>query len=452
MPLFPKENGMNIQIKTSESYDVVVCGGGTAGFCAAIAAARMGAKTAVIERFGAFGGTMTVGGVNAPALFHAHGKQIIAGIGWELMLRLAEKGYASLPPAPYDLRHPQMAVELNAFRAEVEIDRMIRESNAIPFFHQSVVYAETGDKHVVSILVGTFEGLKCVKAKIFIDCTGDATLCRLAGAEVETSDELQPASLNSIFANCSSESSDRDTWINDFHRRVETGELSQHDIWGLHPGALLTGHGRGRGASYDQCYAINAGSNLNHVYPFNGANSESRTRGEFEGRESIARVLDWINSIPGYEHTYISSCAPLVSARESCRVVGRAYITGDDYVNGVVPDDAVCYSFYPIDVHRGKDEHAPLDNVFLENGKVPGIPYGALVAKDFDNLMMAGRIISGDRRAQSAYRVQASCMAMGEAAGTAAAMAAKNGVSIAEINVAELRKTLHNNGAIVPLL
>ena len=441
---------MNIAIDREESYDVVVCGGGTAGFCAAIAAARMGAKTAVIERFGAFGGTMTVGGVSAPALFHAHGRQIIAGIGWELMTRLAAKGYASLPPEPYDLRHPQMAVELNAFRAEVEIDRMMQEAGVKPFFHQTVVYAETEGKHVESILVGTFEGLKRVKAGVYIDCSGDATLCRFAGAQTETSDELQPASLNSIFENCSHEVTDREHLVKDFHMRVRNGAMDQHDIWGLNAGALLTGHGRGRGASYEKCYVINVGNNLNHVYPFNGANAESRTQGEVEGRESIARVLDWLNGINGYENVYVSACAPTVSARESCRVVGNAYVTGDDYVNGVVPGDSICYSFYPVDVHRGKDERAPLDNVFLENGKVPGSPYGALVAQGFDNLMMAGRIISGDRRAQSAYRVQASCMATGEAAGTAAAMAIKRGETIDRLNTSALRKQLAQNGAIVP--
>ncbi len=441
---------MNIQIKNEENYDVVVCGGGTAGFCAAIAAARMGAKTVVIERFGALGGTMTVGGVSAPALFHAHGKQIIAGIGWELMERLAKKGYASLPPEPFNLRHPQMAVELNAFRAEVEIDRMIEEAGAKPCFHQFVTYAESDGKHVASILAGTFEGLKRVTGKMFIDCTGDATLCRLAGAQIEASDELQPASLNSTFVNCGNQAHNKDEWAKEFRAQVQNGEMDQHDVWGLNAGALLTGHGRGRGAPYDQCYVINVGSNLNHVYPFNGADNVSRTLGEIEGRESIARVVDWLNAIPGYEHVYVSACTPVVSARESCRVVGNAYITGEDYVNGVVTKDAVCYSFYPVDVHRGKDERAPLDNVFLDNGKVPGIPYGALVAKGFDNLMMAGRIISGDRRAQSAYRVQASCMAMGEAAGTAAAMAVKYNTTATDVNTSKLRSILHENGAIVP--
>ena len=441
---------MEIEIKRESTYDVVVCGGGTAGFCAAIAAARMGADTAVIERFGACGGTMTVGGVSAPALFHAHGKQIIAGIGWELMTRLAEKGYAELPPAPYDLRHPQMAVELNAFRAETEIDKMMLDSGVKMRYHQSVVYSEVREGRVISILVGTFEGLERVKAKIFIDCTGDAVLSRLSGAEIEISEELQPASLNSIFMNCAKASPDPEIWKKDFEKRVEKGEMDQHDMWGMNAGAVLTGTGRGRGAGYDKDYVINIGNNLNHVYPFNGADNESRTKGEIEGRKSIARVMDWMNGIPGYEDAYVASCAPLVSARESCRVIGNAYVTGKDYVAGVVPPDSVCYSFYPIDVHRGKDENKPLDNVYLEEGKVPGIPYGALTVKGFENLLTAGRIISGDRRAQSAYRVQATCMATGEAAGTAAALAAGKGVPAPELDTDELRKTLSRNGMIVP--
>ena len=443
-------NQMTVNILSEADFDVVVCGGGTAGFCAALAAARMGANTAVIERFGAFGGTMTVGGVSAPALFHAHGRQIIAGIGWELMETLAKNGFASLPPAPFTLRHPQNAVELNAFQAEVEIDRMMKRAGVRVFFHQSVVYAEAEGKHVNSILINTTRGLKRIRAKIYIDCTGDGNVCAMAGAEYELSDELQPASLNSIFVNCEKAADDPQKYAEDFRGRVEAGSLDEHDIWGLNGGALVTGHGRGRGEPFAKNYTINIGNNLNHVYPFNGADNESRTEGEMAGRASIARVIKWLNdTVPGYENAYVASCAPVTSARESRRVVGNAYVTGEDYVNGVCPPDSVCYSFYPIDVHRGT-ETSPLDNVFLTEGRVPGIPYGALVAKGFDNLMMAGRIASGDRRAQSAYRVQASCMAMGEAAGTAAALACRHNCGADQIDTQELRNTLRANGAIVP--
>lgn len=186
------------------------------------------------------------------------------------------------------------------------------------------------------------------------------------------------------------------------------------------------------------------------MYPFNGADEESRTRGEIDGRESIARTVKFVRAhVPGYERAYVASVSPLVSARESRRIVGNAYITVENYVNGVCPPDSVCYSFYPVDVHRGTEDK-PLDNVFLDEGRVPGVPLGALIARGFDNLMMAGRIASGDRRAQSAYRVQASCMAMGEAAGTAAAAAAKQGVRVTEIDVDALRRRLHDNGVLVP--
>lgn len=439
-----------IRIQGEESYDVVVCGGGTAGFCAAVAAAREGAKTCVLERFGALGGTMTIGGVSAPALFHAHGKQIIAGIGWELMTTLAKNGFAQLPPAPFNLRHPQMAVELNAFEAEVEMNRMAETAGVHLCYHQPVVYVCAEGGHVSSVLISTQKGLKRICGKVFIDCSGDGSVSVMAGAEYELSDELQPASLNSILMNLREAEKDDAAIKRAYNQSLESGDMQPQDIWGKNIGGLTTGRGRGRGASLDECYAINPGNNLNHVYPFNGADEESRTRGEIDGRESIARTVKFVREhVPGYERAYVASVSPLVSERESRRIVGNAYVTVDDYVNGVCPPDSVCYSFYPVDVHRGTEDK-PLDNVFLDEGRVPGIPLGALIARGFDNLMMAGRIASGDRRAQSAYRVQASCMAMGEATGTAAAAAAKRGVRVTEIDVDALRRRLHDNGVLVP--
>ena len=439
-----------VKIAREFDYDVVVCGGGTAGFCAAVAAGRAGAKTAVIERFGVFGGTMTVGGVNAPALFHAHGKRIIGGIGWELMEDLHKRGYATMPPLDQGLRHPQMSVEINAFEAEVAIDRMVKDAGVDIFFHQTVVYCNSGNGHVSSVLINSSEGLIRINGKVFIDCTGDGNVAVMAGADYEISDELQPGSLNSIFMNWGKAADDPEKIVEKFLKDVKTGVLDPHDVWGLYVDALVSGHGRGRGEPAWKNYTINVGNNLNHVYPFNGADSRSRTEGEIEGRKSIARIVHWLNeNVQGFENTYIASVSPVVSARESRRIMGNAYITGEEYVRGYCPEDSVCYSFYPIDVHRGSED-APLDNEYQDEGKVPGIPFGALTAKGFDNLMMAGRIISGDRRAQSAFRVQATCMATGEAAGTAAAMSVKTGVSIDKLDISELREVLKENGMIVP--
>lgn len=432
-----------------EAYDVVVCGGGTAGFCAAIASARTGARTAVIERFGMFGGTMTVGGVSAPALFHAHGKQIIAGIGWELMLTLAKNGHAQLPPAPYNLRHPQNGVELNAFQAAVEIDRMMQEAGVHIYFHQQIAHVCAQDGHVYAVLIATIKGLKRIEGKVFIDCTGDGSVSVMAGAEWEKAEELQPGSLNSIITNCYPAERDKAAIHADLLDQIAQGEMDEHDIWGLNTD-WLHGRGRGRQNSIQDCYVINPGNNLNHVYPIDGSDNESRTKGELEGRRSIARCIKWMNqAIPGFEKAYISSCSPVVSIRESLRIVGRSYITGENYLKGVCPPDTICYSFYPIDVHTGVEKR-PLNLEHHEPGLVPGIPFGALIARGFDNLMMAGRIASGDRLAQSAFRVQASCMAMGEAAGTGAALACLSHTTVDQLDVDMLRQRLYENGVILP--
>lgn len=439
---------MKVNVIREKNFDVAVVGGGTAGFCAAIAAARNGARTAIFERFGMFGGTMTVGGINAPALFHAHGRQIISGIGWELMTRLADKGYASLPEAPYDAPHPLLAVELNIFQAAVEMDEMALEAGVYMGFHQTLVSAESENGHVKSILVATSEGLEKITADIFIDCSGDGILSALAGAEYELTEELQPATLNFTLSDYRINADDLAAVRAKYEQAVESGVLLPEDVWGGGVGSLI--RGRGRALSQGPCWQQNPGSNVNHVYPFNGASAQSRTEGEISARRSIRRLLDWLNkNAPGYENAFISAVSPTVSARESRRIIGNAYITGDDYIAGRWDESCVCYSFYPIDVHRG-DTKSALDNEFHEKGRVPGIPCGALVARGFDNLMMAGRIASGDRRAQSAYRVQASCMAMGEAAGTAAAICSREGIGANAVDVGVLRETLHHQGAIVP--
>ena len=434
---------VNVRIACTRSFDVVVCGGGVAGFCAAVAAARTGANTALIESFGMLGGTMTVGGISAPALFHAHGRQIISGIGWELMTALAEEGFADLPKPPFDAPHPLLAVELNPFQSAVKMDEMAIQAGVTLCFRQTVAAVQADSGIVRAVLITSPEGLERIVGRVFIDCTGDADVCAMAGAAFEIGQTLQPATLNfRIQGNRLGSAKIQGL----YEQALKDGKITEKEIWGGGIGPFMYGRGRG----VEECWAQSIGSNVNHVFPFNGANAQSRTEGEIAGRKSIDRLMRWLRAeAPGYENAFVSSCSPFVTARESRRVLGMDYITGDDYIRGYCPANSVCYSFYPIDVHR-TDTASALDNEFHAFGRVPGIPYGALVARDFQNLMMAGRNASGDRRAQSAFRVQASCMAMGEAAGTAAALAVRQNVSVRNLNTEVLRNTLSQNGATVP--
>lgn len=430
---------MDITLRVQElgHYDVCVIGGGPAGFCAAVAAGRGGAKTALVERYGMLGGTMTLGGIPAPALFHAHGKQVIAGIGWELMETLAAKGHAALPQPPFQGRHPELAVKLNAFEAAAAMDDICLDAGVDLLFHRQAVEAVVENGRISRLILAGKTGLAALAAKAFVDCSGDADVAALSGAPYHLGEPLQPGSFNVLIEGFDMERVDRAEADRLFAKAVAEGRLGAEDVWGgrgKHCGGIFSGRG----------------SNLNHVYPLNGADSASRSAAEVAARRSVRRLVAWLRSeVPGCEDVYVAAMSPESWPRESRRIKGQKTVTGDAYIRGVVPEDAVCYSFYPIDIHTHEQE--ALVNAFHTEGRVPGIPYGALVpARGPENLLVAGRCISGDRAAQSAYRVQASCMAMGQAAGTAAAMAAKTGQAAADVPVPRLREILALQGAIVP--
>ena len=426
-----------VRIRTRYDYDVCVCGGGPAGFCAAVAAARNGARTALVERYGMLGGTITVGGIPAPALFHAHGRQVIAGIGWELMTHLAAQGDARLPQPPYLGRHPELAVKLNAFAAAKAMDDFCLDAGVAPHFHAQALDAVMEDGRIAALLIGTKTGVAEVRAKVFVDCTGDGDVAAFAGVPFDLGEPLQPGSFNILLEGFDAERIDRQAADRAFQAAIADGRLERDDVWGsrgLHCGSIWNGKG----------------SNLNHVYPLNGADSESRSQAEIRARRSVDRLLRWMRAeVPGCERAYVAAVSPETWPRESRRIRGLRTVTGEAYLRGEATDEAVCYSFYPIDIHT--HEEGALINRFHEEGRVPGIPYGAMVPiSGAGNLLVAGRCISGDRAAQSAYRVQASCMAMGQAAGTAAAMAVKRGCPVQGVEVGRLREILALQGAIVP--
>lgn len=381
-----------------EHFDIIICGAGSAGFCAAVAAARMGRKTALVEKYHMPGGILTVLGSNSIDQFNnpflPDKKMVIAGIGWEFVLRLHREGFARIPDMNAPRRnHEQYGVKVNPAAAAKVMDDMLVESGVILFYGQSVVDAETDCDRIKSILISTKAGLRRLSADIFLDCTGDGDLAAFAGAECIAGDgsgTFQPGTLR-------------------YYPAVEAKDK-----------------------------ILNHGDNRNHV-PINTTDSDSITQSEIAARQMLFRQMQ--------EGLPVMAIAPAVAPREGRRISGLSTMVSEDYCSGRVFEDSVCYSYWFVDIHR---EGRPAYIRYITHDRTPTIRLSSMISKDFSNLMMAGRCVSSDRETNSALRVKASCMAMGEAAGTAAALAVAERVCVSRLSLAELKDTLDRNGAIIP--
>ena len=373
----------------STKVDVLVVGGGTAGTVAAIQAARVGAKTIIVERGAQLGGTMTTGGVAFPGLFDAWGKQIIAGIGWELVKESVELDGGSFPDfSKVPQRHWHNQVRINKFLYAILAEEKCEQAGVqLAYYEFPHAIAETAEGWQVDCVgFGTRRRVLC---RQIIDCTGGAEVVRLLNLPRLREDEIQPSSM-----------------------------LFQ----------LGTANSPAR-------------RGLQHLYVHGADSSNSRTVTEanLTGRKNALEIIR-------KEKKRLMHMQPEVSFRESYRIHGETVITVDDYRSGRVYEDAVCYAFYPVDLHT--DTGVVPD--YLDEGVVPTVPLSALVPKGSRDIVVAGRCVSSDRLANSGLRVQASCMAMGQAAGAAAALAVAANTTPLELPLPGLRDVLKENGAIVP--
>ena len=386
-------------------------------------------KTAVVERYGIPGGIMTVYGNNDVAQFYAHHKQIISGIGWEFILRLNEKGYAPIPDMSVKAPHWYYGVRVNIPAAAHMIDVMLTECGVDIYYNQPVVDVEVTDGKVDNIIVSTKAGLKRFKAKMYIDCTGDGDICAWSGAEFECGDTLQPGTIRYYFHESGVDEMTAESVKNGMKEALDRGDLLHSDHMNRPIESLLK----------------NDGNNSNHISGYNFIDSDEKTAADIEGRTSVFRIMESM----GEYKTLLSNIAPGTALRETRRVICDHYITCEEYVSGRNYDDAICNSFYPIDLHRDGMER--IYQIFIKEDIVPKIPLSAMTVKGFDNLYVAGRCASGDRLANSAYRVKASCMAMGQSAGAAAAVAVKYNNSISRgCDIELIKGILRENNAIVP--
>lgn len=421
--------GINKTIENHGEYDVIVVGGGTAGVFAAVGAARGGARTLLVEKTAMLGGTITSGYVNYPGIFNFWGRQLIAGPAWELLRGLAEEGGAKMPDTPYNIKlFYKQQIRVDVFRLAAALDRVCLESGVELRLHTMVSFVDTEDS---GLLVGLTakEGLYAIRAKKIIDATGDANITGMMGYERVRSELLQPATLENRLEGYRFEDIKEEDVKAAFAPILERGEIDPVVFGWKSPYAMLRAS---RANIHIPCPAADS--------------SHAKTEMELAGRRILDKFLEVCRTIPGCGKIRVKIFAAECGIRETWRIVGEKTMTVDKYMSGHVWDDAVAYCFYPVDVHRADG----VFNIYHEEDVVPTIPYGALIPRGSRHLLVAGRTVSSDTETNSAVRVQAPCMAMGQAAGAAAAIAAAHGIPVGEVDYAELTRALCDMGAIVP--
>lgn len=377
------------QPEITDEVDVLVVGGGTAGNIAAIQAGRAGAKTLLVERGAQLGGMTTTGGVAFPGLFDAWGKQVIAGIGWELVKESVEIDGGVLPNfAKVPQRHWMNQLHVNQFLFAILAEEKCGQAGVSIAYHEFPlsITKNPGGWKVECVGFGTRRSVQC---KQIVDCTGGAEVAGMLGFERMREDETQP-------------------------------------------GSMLFHLGKANDPGRHQLHAL-------YVHGADSSNSRTVTSANLAGRRS---VLEKVRK----DKQRLMHLQPEAGFRESYRIVGETMITVNDYTSGRLFEDAVCNAFYPVDLHT-KSGVKPKP---LKPGTVPTVPLRALIPKGSRNIIVAGRSVSSDRLANSGLRVQASCMGMGQAAGVAAALAAKAGTSPLDVPLAEIHAALREHGAIIP--
>jgi len=415
------------------SFDVAVVGGGPAGIGAALASAKTGAKTVLVERDARLGGTTVSAEVLPIGLFHAWNRQVIAGPCWDLVTNSVDLAGQQLPDFPKldprDWWHH--CVRVNPFVYSALAAETLEKAGVELRFNTAACGIEKTPEGW-KIALATDEGIHYLAAKEVVDATGNAVVAAFAGAERMRADDAQRQP-GSFFFHLNTRGWKFDAAAVDkaHAAAVESGELLPTDIHIKMSDYIYAGGGWG-------CYVPLA----------DNSTASARADTNRRGRETMLRVIRFIRRQPGLEKAAVVSASPEVGVRETYRIVGEKTVTEPGYLAGTVEPDTLCYSYWYIDEHNAawKESH----QVFHEQGKVGTIPLGAMIPKGVAHLLVAGRSISSDHGANSALRVQASCMAIGQSAGVVAALAAQGGVDPRAVPIDDAKRQLKAIGAIVP--
>lgn len=397
---------LNSKVKCKERYDVIVVGGGPSGAPAGIAAARMGAKTLVIEAQNALGG-MWAGGFMNP-LFDGINKK---GIMRELVDGLKERNaFGGFWDKSFIFEYMKLLLEEKSADAGVNV-----------LYDTHYIGCECEENRVKGVYVSNIEGISYYEADVFIDATGDASLCADAGVQWligENGDYTDCQAMTQMFMVCG------------FPEKYRDG-LKMYDVCE----AAFLKEGKGNHLPFKVPYLIPAPNSdfanvqLTHMRGYDPLSASDRTKAVMEGRQQMITVFEALkNHDEDFKDMSLVGAAPLLGVRESRRIVGEYTLNEDDLLNGAQFPDGICTCGFGIDIH---DSKATKQTVI--HTKPYQIPFRSLIPKGFEGLLVAGRSISGTHIAMASYRVTGNCCAMGEAAGKAAAYASKSNCSVRNV-------------------
>ncbi len=446
-----------------KQYDVIVCGGGTAGIAAAIAAARKDVSTILVEKNSFLGGTSAMG-IPYLGVFDGTGEQAAKGILEEIVQRMiAEQGsIGHVHGARWsNLGHMEGdQFSLTPFDSEMfkyVAQEMVLEAGCDLLLHTSITGVTKEGSRVTGINIFNKTGFSSIEGKVIVDTTGDADVCAFAGAEVLEKDHIQNSSILFMMSNVDTEclvkaleEEDQVKGWGWWHSRlVKKKKINSDRPSYIHIAGHFLPWGDDREVTFT-CVSVRDGEvslNATRTVGVDATNAESLTRGEISERRNIHELVKGLRkNVPGFENAYVTKTSE-IGIRESRTIVGDYFLTGEEVFNHVEFPDSIVRGAYPSDIHDPKGGRTQF--IFIKDSTNYGIPYGCFLPKKLDGLLMAGRCISTDQQANGTIRLQGTVVAQGQAIGTAAGLAVKQGIEPRKLDVQILRKDLIAQGAVV---
>ncbi len=442
------------------SYDVVVVGGGVSGCHSALSAARGGAKVLLIEGFGYLGGALTTMGVGPMMSFHnKSAEQVIYGTPQEMIDRLVAMG-ASEGHIFDTTGYCSTVTPFDSEGLKIVLEEMLQESGVDVLYHTRLIGANRSESGISSIMIHNRSGVQELVAKIFVDATGDGDLVNRASLPFvlgrDEDNKTQPLTMNLKVSGVDSErlreyiANNWDQFV-DKEREAQGADIitrsNRVSMWGFY-GDWERAKANGE-VTIPRNNVLFFETNTPGVYIFNTSrvldidptNASDITKAEIVGRKQCWELFAFLRKyIPGFESAILVGTPAHIGIRESRHPQANYVMRAEDITKGTKFDDRVALGGYPIDIHSPDGQDTKTTE--LEGEGIYSIPLSSMLISECPNIILVGRAIGADHHASAAIRLTPIAMAVGQGAGTLAALAIKNDVVVAEVDYSELRAAL----------